>query len=267
MMRSYDGNGRWRFAGNLSSVAQVREGLGPPPLVPRLKWRGLIEALPAGPDRPHLPPVRDQGHVGQCNPEAACAAVEVCRASQGLPHVELSPADLYGRINQGVDQGSYLEDAMREMLRAGVGTAATSGRLWHRGTPPAPADERSRYRVLECHVCPTFGHVMSAVLSGFAVVSGVPWWARYWPRDDGWMPESGAGPKGAHAMMGYAPAVREDGVYGVWHQNSFGPRWGPLGGRCVLPEHAYRDAVGGWWAVRQAVTEGGDLPPLAARAA
>jgi hypothetical protein len=232
------------------------------PLVPRDHWPALIAQAGDGPEHPCLPPVHDQGRLAQCNADATAAAAEFCRAVQGLNHVQLSPADLYARINYGNDRGSLLEDAMAEATGVGIGTARTCGLLWRPGMTLASLAERARFRVLECYVCPTFEHLMSAVLSGFAVISGVMWYERYQPDARGWLPALGEGAAGGHAIMGYKPAMRGK-AFGIWHQNSYSARWG-LGGRCVLPEGAYRTPIGGWWAVRQMTTEAGELPALVA---
>jgi hypothetical protein len=230
------------------------------PLVPRAEWADRIRAVADGPDFAFLPPVHDQDGVGQCNCDDTTALIESVRMQQGLPHVELSAADLYARINGGRDQGSLLEDAMAEVMANGVGTAATSGRIWKRGDykGPAPASERVRFKVLEAFLCPTFDHCMSAVLAGFRLSTGIMWYSNYEPDRDGWLPR-GMGQAGGHAIFGYKPAMR-NGVYGIWHQNSWGDRWG-VGGRFVIPESAYAAGqVGGWWAVRSVTDEGGVIP-------
>jgi hypothetical protein len=227
-------------------------------LIPRASWPGLIAAFDPGPDFPFLPPVHDQDGIGQCNCDDTTALIESCRCEQGLPYVQLSAADLYDRINGGVDEGSMLEDAMHEAIVNGVGTAATSGTVWHRGMRQAPAAERARFKVLEALVCPTFDHCMSAVLQGFKLSTGIVWCSNYTPDADGWLPGPGAD-VGGHAIFGYKPAVRS-GKFGIWHQNSWGTGWG-LGGRFVIPERAYAGgAVGGWWAVRAVTDEGGQVP-------
>jgi hypothetical protein len=235
------------------------------PMIPPTRWPAAIAALDAaspGLDHPDLPPVHDQGEVGQCNAEACTAAAEMARAAQGLPYVALSPADLYARVNGGVDRGSRLPDAMREMTAGGVGTAATSGRLWSPGVRLADDAERARYRALERWLCPTVGHLVSATLSGFPCVTGLLWHDNYHPDAQGWLPERGVGEPGGHAIMAYRPRMRSrrgKAQLGLACLQSWGPGWG-LGGRCVVPLSAYSEQVGGWWALRQMTTEPGGLP-------
>jgi hypothetical protein len=227
------------------------------PIIDRSEWPALIAAYSEGPDDPNLPYVHDQNGIGQCNADATVTAAESVRMQKGLPLYKLSAADLYGRINGGRDRGSLLEDALYEMTNNGVGTAETSGLLWNRSTVYASAFERSRFKVLEFALCPTFDHCFSAVLKGRKMISGIMWYDNYTPDGDGWLP-SPRGGAGGHAIFGYKPAMR-NGKYGIWHQNSWTERYG-LKGRFVIPEAAYAGPVGGWWAIREVVDEGGIVP-------
>lgn len=228
-------------------------------LISRSQWPALIAAFDPGPDFPFLPPVHDQDGIGQCNPDDTTALIESCRAEQGLPYVQLSAADLYDRINGGADNGSMLEDAMHEVMVNGVGTAATSGTIWHRGMKDAPPAERARFKVTEAFLCPTFDHCMSAVLQGFKLSTGIVWCNNYNPDSEGWLPGPGSS-VGGHAIFGYKPTMRGN-KFGIFHQNSWGEQWG-LRGRFVIPEVAYSGGmVGGWWAVRSVTDEGGIVPP------
>jgi hypothetical protein len=260
-----DHTGQDRALGNLIATAGLLQawpvyGDTPTtPMVARGLWPSLIAGA-GGADHPALPPVHDQGAIGQCNAEAVTAAAEFTRALQGLHYVRLSAGELYGRINGGVDRGSLLEQGMAEALARGLGTARTSGTLWRPGVPMASAGERSCYRVLEAWTCPTFDHLVSAVLSGFATVSGVLWHEQYGLDGDGWLYRRGSGPVGGHALMSYAPAMRGR-EYGLWSLQSWGEGWG-RGGRFVLPEGAFGSEVGGFWAVREMASEAGELPAI-----
>jgi hypothetical protein len=228
------------------------------PLIPRSQWDAKLRGVDLAAD-PYLTPVTDQNGVGQCNANATCSAMESSRAEQGLPYVQLSPADLYARINHGIDEGSTLQDGLDQAMTAGVGTAATSGMLWQRGIPQASAVERARYRVLEAFLCPDFDACFSAVIAGFNLISGVMWFNNYTPGADGWLPPPRGSPAGGHAVYGYVP-MKKGSTYGIGHQNSWSVNWG-IKGRCVFPEPMYRDpSVGGWWAVRLVVDEGAHVP-------
>lgn len=265
MLSFIDSNGVERFMGNLEppqghlcKAFPVYGDVAEAPMVARSEWPALITQMGSGPEFPFLPPVHDQDGIGQCNADATAAMGESCRLSQGLPLVLLSAADLYDRINGGSDRGSLLEDAMEAATKQGIGTLETCGPLWKRGMRKATAEERARFRFLEVFTCPTFDHVMSAVLMGFRLNSGIMWYQNYEPDGDGWLPLRGSGSPGGHAVFGYKPAMRGN-AFGIWHQNSWGERWG-VAGRCVFPESSYKGPVGGWFAVRSITDEGGVVP-------
>lgn len=231
-------------------------------LIPRAEWDSILKQYDSLDDfdpAVNKCPVHDQDGIGQCNPEAATLGEEVARVRQGLPYVQLSPADLYARINGNRDQGSLLEDAMEELKLRGVGTAATSGLLWKSGSfkKQAPAEERQRFITTELLLCPTFDHCFSAVLQGWGFVNGILWYDNFNTGADGWLPNAGRGRAGGHAIYGYKPtkATQHGETYGIWHQNSWGTSWG-FNGRMVIPMSLMNGAIGGWWAIRQVKDEG-----------
>jgi hypothetical protein len=257
-----DHNGVERFLGNLAPDFEVNSrcqvtiygDTAESPMFHRDEWPALARSL----DEPFLPPVADQDGIGECNCSATCTAIEATRLTQGLEHVQLSAADLYGRINGGSDRGSLLEDGLRESMAVGVAPVSIVPYLDWRGRYSEAAAARKRFRVLKAFLCPTFDHCYSAVAAGFKLISGVMWYSNYKPDGDGWLPERGSGGGGGHAVFGYSPMMR-NGKYGIGHQNSWSPQWG-LRGRCVFPEAAYGHQIGGWWAVRSVVDEGGVVP-------
>lgn len=260
MLSIIDDAGVQRFLGNLPGPLRYswRE-MDASDVIPRSEWPALIAQWGEGPEDPDLPYVHDQDGIGQCNADASVGCIELARARAGLPFVKLSAADLYHRINGGSDRGSMLEDALEELKLRGVGTAATCGTLWQgRSQVQADAAERSRFKVLEWVLLPTFDHLMSACLRRFPLNSGIMWYGNYKPDGDGWLPARGSGSPGGHAVMGYKPAMRGS-QFGIWHQNSWTAQWG-LGGKAVFPESVYGGPVGGWFALRVVTTEDGDIP-------
>lgn len=179
---------------------------------------------------------------------------------EGLPFVELSPADLYMRINGGSDNGSTLEDGIREAMK-GIGTSATTPKIWKRGTPAASPAERAKYRVTEVWLCPTFMHCLSATLCNFRLITGILWYDNFKPDGDGWLPVRGSGRPGGHAIKGYRGMMSKSGAFGIAHCNSWSENYG-VKGRMIIPETLYGTSIGGWWAIRQTVQEQGDLPNL-----
>lgn len=262
-----DDKGRvWRLANLPAPVSYAWPifGTAPdsPPLVPRGQWRDLI-GNDTGPDFTYRPPVHNQKDVGCCNPSSICALGEMLRKFAGLPHIPLSAGDLYGRINWGRDGGSLLEDGMREAMANGIASADVVPYLDWQTRRPAAVQDRKRFRFLEAYICPTFDHVMSALLQGFGVIAGILWYQNYKPDNKGWLPLAPAGSHGGHALLTYKPTWREtsggDIIYGTWHQNSWTEDFG-IGGACASPEPAWDGPVGGWWAGRVIITESSDLP-------
>lgn len=233
------------------------------PIIPRDQWPAMIAKFGEGPAHPHRPPIHDQDGVGQCNCDDTAALLEYLRNVAGLPYVQLSAADLYDRINGGRDQGSLLEDAIAEVMTRGIGTAATSGLIWGRRTVTASDEERARFKLLEAYLCYNFDECMSAVFYGFGLSTGILWYNNYTPDSQGWLPP-GRGGSGGHAIFGFKPAMRAISgkvQYGIWHQQSWGKSWSPETDNCfVIPESAYGSSIGGWWAGRSIVDEGGQVP-------
>lgn len=265
MISIIDENGVERFLGaKLDEPLKMKWGVygdvPQTPMVPESKWLDYFEKDDTTGDDPYLSPVHDQDGVGQCACEALTEGVEDIRSAKGLDYVQLSPADLYARVNGGRDQGSTLEDGMHEAMTRGLGTAATSGLLWKRGYKAAPADERARFRVLQAWLCPEFEHIISAILCGFRVITGKPWYSNYNVDADGWLPTSGRGSAGGHSTLAYRPAWRS-GKFGVWERQSWGA-WGYKKlGRFATPREAFRSAGGNQhWAIRDVVMERSDAP-------
>lgn len=259
-----DDNGEMRFLGNIEPKdVQVKVkwpvygDTATTPLIPKSKWDDYCITIDQAIESFFLPPVHDQNGVGMCNASATTAAMEARRAKQSLDYIKLSSGDLYGRINGGYDGGSLLEDGLRESMNKGVSSINTVPYLEWRNISNG-AVERPKYRVLEAFLCPTFEHVFSAAAGGCDIISGILWYSNYTPDSDGWLP-SPYGQAGGHAVYGFAPTKRGN-TYGIIHQNSWG-QWGyKRRGFCVFPESVYNNAIGGWWAVRSVVDEGGIVP-------
>jgi hypothetical protein len=215
-------------------------------LIPRAEW------IPC--DWSHfITRVLDQDGTGACNAFASVQAIHMLRAAAGLPYVELSAGNLYGRINGGRDAGSTLVDAIRELERRGVCRAALVGQLeWQPWRWPKNWQEDAiRFRVLEAWDCPTFDHIASAVQLGFGVNIGILIGTNFEPGTDGWVPDR-KGRAGGHAMCAVG-LERKGDVWGIKVVNSWGEKWGRKG-YAIIPESYFRDVV--WtdgWAVRVVV--------------
>lgn len=223
------------------------------PIIPRSEWKPIDLSQ-------YVSPIKDQNGVGACNAFATCNVIEACRRMAGLPDATLSPGHLYGRINGGVDNGSMLEDAIETASREGVCLASTVPELeWHKARWPASAaDEALSYRIEEWAWCPTFDALASALQKGFLLNLGILWYENYEPDSKGWLPARGQGMPGGHAIC--ACALEQDGSrWGLKIANTWTPKWG-MDGFAIVPESATAGPVGGWWACRTTIAEGGQIP-------
>lgn len=212
-------------------------------LVPRQQWAPI--------DFHHLvPKILDQDGQGACNAFASVQALHVIRQQAGLPFVELSAGNLYGRINGGRDAGSVLADALQELQRNGVCKAATVPHLsWRQRTWPDDwRAEARRFRILEAYDCPTFDHIASALLAGFPVNVGILVGRNFAPdSDDGWVPDYRGG-GGGHALCAVGLA-RKANRWGVMVANSWGQDWGQAGFAIVPESYFSRTPFADAWAV------------------
>jgi len=221
---------------------------------PRSQWQGFIDEAGLDEIDFDLPPTHYQNDYGMCNCSATAGAMESQRHKQGRVYKHLSAGDLYRRIcYQGGDNGSLLEDGIRAAMDDGIASVDTVPYLdWKQDFPGAKQD-RKNYKVTAAYLCPSFDHCISAVIDDYDLISGIEWYQNYVPGDDGWLPRPKGNSVGGHAVHGYKATYKKIGgktVFGIWHQNSWGPSWG-LAGKCVFPEWAFDGQVGGWWAVAQ----------------
>lgn len=227
--------------------------VSPGRIIPQDDWRPVDYAE-------FFPTIHNQGSVGQCNAEATVNVVEGLRRMGGFEHHDLSPGDLYARINGGRDNGSLPENALMELMRNGVATTATSPHIWDGRRYPNAASERAENRILEANWCPTGSHVVSALLQGWLVNIGVWWYGRDPVDSDGWLRSVGSGGRGGHAIC-CVGLVERRGQWGVKIVNSWSAQWG-RGGFGILPLVRVNEGcqVFQAWACRQPTRHPGKLP-------
>ena len=258
-----DSNGVERFLGNIDPTASQKYSwrvFGDTPdqiMIPRSAWKQYITAFGNGFENRCMTPIHDQDGIGMCNASATAAAIEMMRSQIGLPYVSLSGGDLYRRICGGRDQGSMLEDGIREAMANGVAETNVVPYLDWRGAPAGWKESAKKHMVLEASLCPTFDHVASALLHGYPVIMGMMWSNNDNVDGDGWLPER-AGGGGGHALCSYWLAER-NGKFGAVTRNSWKESWG-RNGICVIPESRFGRQVTGNWAVRVVSQADSDMP-------
>jgi len=216
------------------------------PLIDRGGWKDTRLAS-------FLPGVYDQDGVGQCASSAACTLAEMAAKIQGITYPKLSAGDLYGRraVNGGSDNGSLLEDNLKELIDNGVAPASMVPYVWDRKMTRSAAviEERKKYRILEAYWCPSFEAAASAIQQGFVVEVGLMW-PNAEPGADGWLPNVRT--SGGHALCAYglvSKQVNGKTVWGLLVRNSWGPSWG-MAGDCIIPESLFGGNIGGFYAAR-----------------
>lgn len=209
------------------------------------------------------PVVYDQKQTNMCNPFSTRYMIESMRRQMGIKPMSVSPGYIYGGINDGVDQGSALEDAMARVCKGYVSTDVVKEfdydpRHW----PNNVAEIAKEHFVTEKWLCPTGRHIMSALHFGFAVVVGMIWGSEDEPDQNGWLADYLQGePAGGHALCTIAPA-RKGNRFGFKTPNTWGKGWG-INGWCVLPITRFLNGpFTGAWAVRQLNIAKGDLDDL-----
>lgn len=228
---------------------------GSAPLIPEKDWKPV--------DSSHaIALIKDQDGVGQCNAEATVYCAEAIRALDGMPYVELSAANLYGRINGGRDQGSLLEDAIEEINKVGVCSAKTVGRLdWRpNGWPTNWKQEAQRYRILEWWWCPTAEHLVSAAMHGWIMNIGMMWGSGDNTDADGFLPDKVSGQAGGHAVCRAGFLI--DSKRGPYFPgpNSWSMKWGAKGWMNITLARLKREEGNfGWFAARSVTIPSGDM--------
>ncbi len=216
------------------------------PIIPRAQWPKVRKLMT------FLHPVYDQYVIGQCASSCCCGVAETAAYLRGIPYPKLSAGDLYARVNGGRDNGSTLEDNIAEITANGVAPASIVPYVWDRRAPhkdAATVAARKKYRVMEAYWCPNFDSMVSAVLQGYSVGTGLMWGNNFKPDKDGWLPTKLIGQAGGHSIEVYGMEQRADGTIGVWIRNSWTNSWG-FAGDCCIPETLFSGQITGYYAVR-----------------
>lgn len=213
-----------------------------------------IDALPSHVDlRAKLPPAYDQGRIGSCTANAIAAALEHCRAVQGLPR--LQPSRLFIYWNERDMEGTTNRDA-GAIIRDGIKVVASVGcpreAQWsYDDTPADPltgifaASAKARqkpscfaYRyakdldaVAYLSVAPAIDQIRGCLAQGFPVVFGFQVFAGFESEAVGRsgvlnLPTPGEANLGGHAVLavGY-----DDATQRLIVRNSWGTGWGDAG--------------------------------------
>ena len=194
------------------------------PVIPREEWKERIaekERTQSG--LSHLcdlmgVEVKNQGRTNYCWINAPVHCVEIVRAQQGQPYVELSPASCGAIIKNFQNVGGWGTEGVRYLAEHGAVPTSLwpSNAIDRRYDTPEANAQRAKFQVDEwLELRPrSFEQLVTCVLLNIPVAIGLNWWRHEVTAID---------------------AVVHDGRVGILINNSWGKNWG-RNGRSVLTE-------------------------------
>lgn len=225
-------DGVTRYCGCLETPSEVKKLFAPAAdkitRVPESEWKEISGLH-------FINKILNQSSTSACTAFSAVQSLMICRARQGLPHAELSPASVYGMINGGSDSGSNIGAALDTLRKNGACTIAKLDQHDWRGARKSDAwkEEAKNYRVDEAVYC---GKIIEDYLSGLQLGwcgnFGVAYNSRFRVDSDGYMIDSGEGVN--HSVLACGMKKNSRGQWFVELVNSWGTDWG-INGTAFYP--------------------------------
>lgn len=191
--------------------------------------------------------VKDQSSSSGCNGHACATGVEAIRWTGGLPYVPLSAWYPYSIMCDGVDQGSYIADALKQSEQ---GIAPESlvpyGTINPRSLSRAAREAAPRFRAEIGGRLEEWEEIETAVQMHQPVNLSIRVGSNFNNLDAEGVPgySRGAGNHAVCAFGGYKVSKKHGGLILV--QNSWSPGWGLRGyfwmSRRFWDDQAYREA-------------------------
>lgn len=226
------------------------------PLIPRSDWwfatdAEIAEAI-AGPV-----PILDQNGYRACAAGGACGVVMRCAYGQHLGDpVKLAMGRLYRYSGGGRDQGSTLSDNLAYAMKLGIPPVNGDNELdYHSNWTKQETEEAAKNKILEAYDCPSFDHLMTALVIGggtrFCALYGIMVGSRFDCSESNlWIPSQRG--SGGHGLCGVLPCKRPDGTLGILTANTWTTAWGYKGWG-IVPESYFQDDFSDGWAARLVV--------------
>jgi hypothetical protein len=213
--------------------------------------------------------IYNQKNQGSCVGQGSVGGLRTKRIIQGFQDVDLSPWDVYARINGGRDNGAVVSDSLQE-LEKGVCTEtacppmAIYPRLYDQNKAKA---ERPRFRITRAETVNNYKEVGTALQYNEIVVFGTMVGGNFDPASNGVIgPRRGNG--GGHCMYAI-DVINIGGEMYIVVINSWGEKWG-LNGICYLHqsyfEGRYFDAYCIYGAEADPDDAGMPTPPIGPQA-
>ena len=202
--------------------------------IPRSQWHDLINdgqgTFLSDLVRQQGIQAKDQGDLGYCWVYGSTRSVEVVRAVEGLPRLELSPESVGGPCTQWRNEGGYASEAFDQLEHYGACETSYMNaphsfrpRLWKPGWQQnALAHEATDWY----QIGTSFDEVITCLLNRIPVAAGLDWWG--------------------HLVCFLDPIILPDESVGVLFMNSWGVDWptpGANGLACLTEDRATPDGA------------------------
>lgn len=206
--------------------------------------------------------IEKQGGIGDQENQGACGAIsgteitELLQLKSGMApelFTKLSWGQLYWSINGGQDRGSLPESVLKTLRTQGVASVKTCSiniRNPRQNWSAEQAADAQNNTITEWFLCPTWGHVVSALMQGFVVHGSLWWYQNDNVNGSGWLSDRPGGRKGGHSIR-LTEYINENSRDGVRFPNTWTPRWGINGFGKVSRERIMENIkVWPYWAAR-----------------
>ncbi len=182
-------------------------------LIPRSQWHDLIKAgqgtFLSDLIKQKGIPAKSQGRLNYCWVYGSTRAVEVVRATSGLPFEDLAPESVGGPCTGWRNTGGYAGEAFTQLAKAGACASSyldapnsLSSQKWK---PGWQENAQLHKAVSWAEIDTSFDAVITCLLKRIPVAAGLPWWR--------------------HLVCFLDPVILPDGSVGVLFQNSWGVDW------------------------------------------
>lgn len=158
------------------------------PIIPRSEWPDRIADMERTKSRlsdictqAGIPPLNQNG-TNYCWAHGPVTGLEIMRAVNGLPYVNLSAASVAAPIKNGANQGGWGGDALEYMVSHGVATAEfwpLNSRSMSLNSKPEVIASREKHKVTEWLDLSNrnFDQLMTCLLLRIPVAVGYNWWS------------------------------------------------------------------------------------------
>lgn len=202
-------------------------------LIPRSEWKPVNNRW-----RFDASFILDQNGHGSCVGNGSAAALRKVRILAGQPDVKLSPACLYAQINNGVDQGAVISDALTALQQTGTCRFDLVGQdpVYLPQLPAGWEQDAQRFTIRQAYHCANYDEIGSAIQLGYVVVYGIMVGNSFTNFDKYGVAGHARGP-GNHCMHADGMTPLADGRWALDNCNSWASSFGPWNnGRCYLDE-------------------------------